>query len=52
VGKPSRQALQSAARLLGAPPAQLAVAGDDPSLEVSMAHEGKARALLRLYRGR
>jgi NagD protein len=45
LGKPSLQALQSAARLLGAPSKQLAVAGDDPSLEVPMAHKGKALAI-------
>jgi NagD protein len=45
LGKPSLQALQSAARLLGVTPAQLAVAGDDPSLEVPMAHKGKSLAI-------
>jgi ribonucleotide monophosphatase NagD (HAD superfamily) len=45
LGKPSLQALQSAARVLGAPPKQIAVAGDDPLLEVPMAHKGKALAI-------
>ena len=38
VGKPSLHALRSAARRLGARPAQLAVVGDDPVLEIPMAH--------------
>jgi 4-nitrophenyl phosphatase len=45
VGKPSLHALRSAARRLGAPPAQLAVVGDDPDLEIPMAHRGGALAI-------
>src|SRR5262249_6516599 len=45
VGKPSLHALRSAARRLGARPAQLAVVGDDPELEIPMAHRGGALAL-------
>jgi NagD protein len=41
VGKPSLHALRSAARRLGVRPAELAVVGDDPELEVPMAHGGK-----------
>ena len=45
VGKPSLHALRSAARCLGARPAQLAVVGDDPELEIPMAHRGGALAI-------
>jgi NagD protein len=45
LGKPSLEALRSAARILGAKPAQIAVAGDDPSLEVPMAHRGRSLAI-------
>jgi NagD protein len=45
VGKPSLLALRSAARRLGARPAQLAVVGDDPELEIPMAHRGGALAI-------
>lgn len=45
VGKPSLHALRSAARRLGARPAQLAVVGDDPELEIPMAHRGGALAI-------
>ncbi len=45
LGKPSLEALRSAARILGATPSQMAVAGDDPSLEVPMAHRGKSLAI-------
>ena len=45
VGKPSMQALRSVARSLGLPPADLAVVGDDPELEVPMAHKGSALAV-------
>jgi NagD protein len=45
VGKPSLQALRTAARSLGMPPADLAVVGDDPELEVPMAHKGGALAV-------
>jgi len=45
VGKPSLDALRSAARRLGLRPAELAVVGDDPELEVPMAHRGHALAI-------
>jgi HAD superfamily hydrolase (TIGR01450 family) len=45
VGKPSLHALRTAARRLRLLPARLAVVGDDPELEVPMAHKGKALAV-------
>jgi NagD protein len=45
VGKPSVQALRTSADLLGVEPSQLAVVGDDPDLEVPMAHRGGALAV-------
>jgi HAD superfamily hydrolase (TIGR01450 family) len=45
VGKPSLYALRSAARRVGARPRDLAVVGDDPELEVPMAHRGGALAI-------
>jgi 4-nitrophenyl phosphatase len=45
VGKPSLDALRSAADRLGTRPAQLAVVGDDPQLEVPMARRGRALAI-------
>ena len=45
VGKPSLDALRSAADRLGIRPADLAVVGDDPQLEVPMAHRGRALAI-------
>jgi len=45
VGKPSLASLSCAARRLGVPLKQLAVVGDDPSLEVPMAHRGRALAV-------
>jgi 4-nitrophenyl phosphatase len=45
VGKPSLDALRSAADRLGVPPARLAVVGDDPALEVPMAHRGRSLAI-------
>jgi NagD protein len=45
VGKPSLTALRSAADWLGVRPAQLAVVGDDPQLEVPMAHRGRSLAI-------
>jgi 4-nitrophenyl phosphatase len=45
VGKPSLDALRSAAERLGATPARLAVVGDDPALEVPMAHRGRSLAI-------
>jgi ribonucleotide monophosphatase NagD (HAD superfamily) len=45
-GKPSLDALRAAAaRLGGLPLSSLAVVGDDPLLEVPMAHRGKALAI-------
>jgi 4-nitrophenyl phosphatase len=44
-GKPSLDALRSAAARLGVRPAELAVVGDDPLLEVPMAHRGRALAI-------
>jgi 4-nitrophenyl phosphatase len=45
VGKPSLAALRSAAERLGLRPGELAVVGDDPQLEVPMAHRGRALAI-------
>jgi 4-nitrophenyl phosphatase len=45
VGKPSLAALRCAAARLGVRPAELAVVGDDPELEVPMAHRGHALAI-------
>jgi 4-nitrophenyl phosphatase len=45
VGKPSLDALRSAADRLGAAPARVAVVGDDPALEVPMAHRGRSLAI-------
>lgn len=45
VGKPALQALRTSARHLGVPAADLAVVGDDPGLEVPMAHKGRALAV-------
>ena len=45
LGKPALPSLQAAARHLGAPAADLAVVGDDPELEVPMAHKGGALAV-------
>jgi 4-nitrophenyl phosphatase len=45
VGKPSLHALRTAAGRLGLRTASLAVVGDDPELEVPMAHRGKALAV-------
>jgi 4-nitrophenyl phosphatase len=45
VGKPSLQAVRTAAAHLGVPAEQLAVIGDDPELEVPMAHKGGALAV-------
>jgi ribonucleotide monophosphatase NagD (HAD superfamily) len=44
-GKPSLDALRAAAARLGVPPPSVAVVGDDPLLEVPMAHRGKALAI-------
>lgn len=45
VGKPALAALRASARHLGVPAAELAVVGDDPGLEVPMAHRGRALAV-------
>jgi ribonucleotide monophosphatase NagD (HAD superfamily) len=45
VGKPSLHALECASERLGVPTAELAIAGDDPLLEVPMAHLGNALAI-------
>ncbi len=45
VGKPSLDALRTAADRLGFPVPQLAVVGDDPNLEVPMALRGRALAI-------
>jgi NagD protein len=45
VGKPALPSLRAAARHLGVPAAELAVVGDDPELEVPMAHRGGALAV-------
>jgi HAD superfamily hydrolase (TIGR01450 family) len=45
VGKPSRHALSGAGRRLGVRLRDLAVVGDDPDLEVPMAHRGRALAI-------
>jgi HAD superfamily hydrolase (TIGR01450 family) len=45
VGKPSLEALRCAGRRLGEKIADLAVVGDDPALEVPMAHRGRALAI-------
>jgi 4-nitrophenyl phosphatase len=45
VGKPALPALRAAARHLGVSTRDLAVVGDDPELEVPMAHKGGALAV-------
>jgi 4-nitrophenyl phosphatase len=45
VGKPELPALRSAARRIGVATHELAVVGDDPELEVPMAHKGGALAV-------
>ena len=45
VGKPSLAALRTAGDRLGVPVADLVVVGDDPDLEVPMAHRGSALAV-------
>lgn len=45
VGKPSLAALRTAASRLGVLPQDLVVVGDDPELEVPMAHRGRALAV-------
>ena len=45
LGKPSLEALRCAARRIGVPLKNMAVVGDDPNLEVPMAHKGKAMSI-------
>jgi 4-nitrophenyl phosphatase len=45
LGKPALRALRVAAALTGIEPKALAVVGDDPDLEVPMAHRGQALAI-------
>jgi HAD superfamily hydrolase (TIGR01450 family) len=45
LGKPSLEALRSSARRLGVRPENMAVVGDDPNLEVPMAHKGRAMSI-------
>jgi len=45
IGKPSLEALHCAARQLAVRTNELAVVGDDPSLEIPMAHRGGALAV-------
>jgi NagD protein len=45
IGKPSLDALRSAGHRLGARLSDLAVVGDDPDLEVPMAHRGRSLAI-------
>lgn len=45
VGKPSLDALRCAGRRLGAPLGKVAVVGDDPEMEVPMAHRGRSLAI-------
>lgn len=45
IGKPALEALRCAGRRLGVKLKDLAVVGDDPSLEVPMAHRGRALAI-------
>jgi 4-nitrophenyl phosphatase len=45
VGKPSLAALRTAGARLGVPVGELVVVGDDPELEVPMAHRGSALAV-------
>lgn len=45
LGKPSLEALRCAARRLNVNPTEIAVVGDDPALEVPMAHRGGSLAI-------
>lgn len=45
LGKPSMEALRCAGRRLGVKLKNMAVVGDDPNLEVPMAHKGKAMSI-------
>jgi NagD protein len=46
LGKPSREALSSAQRLIGVPADGMVVVGDDPSLDIAMARRGGAFSVL------
>jgi HAD superfamily hydrolase (TIGR01450 family) len=46
VGKPSRAALRTASERLGAPPRELAVIGDDVTMDVALGRLGGARTIL------
>jgi 4-nitrophenyl phosphatase len=46
LGKPSREALSSAERLIGVPADRIVVVGDDPGLEIAMARRGGALSVL------
>ena len=45
LGKPSLEAMRSVSRRLGVNMKDIAVVGDDPQLEIPMAHKGKALAI-------
>jgi 4-nitrophenyl phosphatase len=45
LGKPALEALRCASRILGVDTQNIAVVGDDPALEVPMAHKGGAMAI-------
>jgi len=45
LGKPSVEALKNAGRILGLETSEIAVVGDDPHLEIPMAHAGGALAI-------
>jgi 4-nitrophenyl phosphatase len=45
LGKPSLEALRSAGRRIGVSTQEIAVVGDDPGLEIPMAHRGGALAI-------
>jgi NagD protein len=45
LGKPSVEALENAGRILGLETSEIAVVGDDPHLEIPMAHAGGALAI-------
>jgi NagD protein len=46
LGKPSREALSCARRLIGVPADGMVVVGDDPSLDIAMARRGGALSVL------
>ncbi|HEY8507538.1 MAG TPA: HAD hydrolase-like protein, partial [Steroidobacteraceae bacterium] len=45
LGKPSLEAMRFVSRRLGVPMRDIAVVGDDPQLEIPMAHKGGALAI-------